>query len=118
MATPPEVPQNFEIALAELEALVASMEGGQLPLQESHAAAGGVDMMHAYALVRDDLPCMDGDVRRRGKPTCHVAFGEDGGLLAGDALQAHAFATLGASSMRDAGQACALLAQGAGAPGM
>jgi farnesyl diphosphate synthase len=75
-------------------------------------------MIHAYSLVHDDLPCMDDDVLRRGKPTCHVAFGEARALLAGDALQAHAFATLGASSMRDAGQACALLAHAAGAPGM
>jgi farnesyl diphosphate synthase len=80
--------------------------------------AAAVEMIHAYSLVHDDLPCMDDDVLRRGKPTCHVAFGEARALLAGDALQAHAFALLGASSLRDAGHACALLAQAAGAPGM
>jgi farnesyl diphosphate synthase len=75
-------------------------------------------MIHAYSLVHDDLPCMDDDVLRRGKPTCHVAFGEASALLAGDALQAHAFATLGSSPLRDARQACALLADAAGASGM
>ena len=56
--------------------------------------AAAVEMIHAYSLVHDDLPCMDDDVLRRGKPTCHVAFGEAMALLAGDALQAHAFAAL------------------------
>lgn len=82
------------------------------------AAAAAVEMIHAYSLVHDDLPCMDDDVLRRGKPTCHVAFGEARALLAGDALQSHAFATLGASSLRNAGHVCALLAAAAGAPGM
>ena len=54
--------------------------------------AAAVEMIHAYSLVHDDLPCMDDDVLRRGKPTCHVAFGEATALLAGDALQALAFA--------------------------
>ena len=81
-------------------------------------AAAAVEMIHAYSLVHDDLPCMDDDVLRRGKPTCHVAFGEAVALLAGDALQAHAFATLAACPLRDAGAACALLAHAAGAPGM
>jgi len=82
------------------------------------APAAAVEMIHAYSLVHDDLPCMDDDVLRRGKPTCHVAFGEAAALLAGDALQAHAFALLGAGSLRDAGAACALLARAAGASGM
>jgi len=82
------------------------------------APAAAVEMIHAYSLAHDDLPCMDDDVLRRGKPTCHVAFGEAGALLAGDALQAQAFAMLGASPMRDAGQACAVLAHAAGARGM
>ena len=80
--------------------------------------AAAVEMIHAYSLAHDDLPCMDDDVLRRSKPTCHVAFGEARALLAGDALQAHAFAMLGSSALRDAGQACALLAHAAGAPGM
>ncbi len=77
-----------------------------------------VEMIHAYSLVHDDLPAMDDDVLRRGKPTCHVAFGEAMALLAGDALQARAFAVLGASPMPDAGRACAQLALAAGAGGM
>jgi farnesyl diphosphate synthase len=81
-------------------------------------AAAAVEMIHAYSLVHDDLPCMDNDVLRRGKPTCHVAFGEATALLAGDALQAHAFAVLGDARLRDGAVACTLLAQAAGAPGM
>ena len=50
-----------------------------------------IEMIHAYSLVHDDMPCMDNDVLRRGKPTCHVAFGEAGALLTGDALQTLAF---------------------------
>jgi len=68
--------------------------------------------------VHDDLPCMDDDVLRRGKPTCHVAFGEAGALLAGDALQAQAFAVLATTPMRDSPAACAMLARAAGAQGM
>ena len=66
--------------------------------ERSHGARGAalraacaVELIHAYSLVHDDLPCMDDDVLRRGKPTCHVAFGEALALLAGDALQALAF---------------------------
>ena len=61
---------------------------------------------------------MDDDALRRGKPTCHVAFGEATALLAGDALQAQAFVVLGGVALRDARRACALLAHAAGAPGM
>ena len=57
-------------------------------------AAAAIEMMHAYSLVHDDLPCMDNDVMRRGKPTVHVQYGKAPALLAGDALQAQAFATL------------------------
>jgi farnesyl diphosphate synthase len=58
-----------------------------------HVAAA-VELVHAYSLVHDDLPCMDDDVLRRGKPTCHVAFDQATALLAGDALQSLAFAVL------------------------
>lgn len=57
-------------------------------------AAAAVEMIHAYSLVHDDMPCMDNDVLRRGKPTVHVKFGEATALLAGDALQAQAFVVL------------------------
>jgi len=54
-------------------------------------AAVTVELIHAYSLVHDDMPCMDNDVLRRGKPTCHVEFGEATALLVGDALQSLAF---------------------------
>ncbi len=53
-----------------------------------------VEMIHTYSLIHDDLPCMDNDDMRRGKPSCHVAFGEDNALLAGDALLTEAFTLL------------------------
>jgi len=82
------------------------------------AAAAAVELIHAYSLVHDDLPCMDDDMLRRGRPTCHVAFGEAMALLAGDALQALAFEVLARGSMPDPGRACALLAGAAGVHGM
>ena len=57
-------------------------------------AACAVELIHAYSLVHDDLPCMDDDTMRRGKPTVHVAFGEATAMLVGDALQALAFASV------------------------
>ena len=57
-------------------------------------AAAAVEMIHAYSLVHDDMPCMDDDVLRRGKPTCHVAYDEATALLVGDALQTQAFELL------------------------
>lgn len=53
-----------------------------------------VELIHGYSLVHDDLPCMDDDMLRRGKPTCHVVYGEAAALLAGDALQSLAFEIL------------------------
>ena len=58
------------------------------------AAASAVELVHGYSLVHDDLPCMDNDVLRRGKPTCHVKFGYAQAMLAGDALQPEAFRIL------------------------
>jgi farnesyl diphosphate synthase len=80
-------------------------------------AALAVELIHTYSLVHDDLPCMDDDSLRRGKPTCHVAFDEATALLAGDALQSLAFAVL-AEAGPDAGGACAILAEAAGCTGM
>jgi farnesyl diphosphate synthase len=82
------------------------------------APAAAVELIHAYSLVHDDLPCMDDDALRRGKPTCHVAFGEATALLAGDALQALAFDVLARSALPAPGDACAALAQAAGIGGM
>ena len=59
--------------------------------------AAAVELIHAYSLVHDDLPCMDDDDMRRGRPSCHKAFGEATALLAGDALQTQAFAVLAAA---------------------
>lgn len=56
--------------------------------------ACALEMVHAYSLIHDDLPCMDDDDLRRGKPSCHIAYGEATALLAGDALLTHAFDTL------------------------
>lgn len=85
-------------------------------------AACAVELIHAYSLVHDDMPCMDNDVLRRGKPTVHVQFGEALALLAGDALQALAFELLtpGDNSVPPVMQAdlCRLLAGAAGGNGM
>ena len=82
------------------------------------AAAAAVELVHAYSLVHDDLPAMDDDTLRRGKPTCHVAFGEATALLAGDALQSLAFGVLAERAGPCAGEACAVLAHAAGSLGM
>lgn len=84
-------------------------------------AACAVELIHAYSLVHDDMPCMDDDVMRRGKPTTHVAFGEAQAMLAGDAMQALAFEVLTPDSgIAPALQArlCSLLARSAGHDGM
>lgn len=56
--------------------------------------ACAIEMVHCYSLIHDDLPCMDDDDMRRGKPSCHIAFDEATALLAGDALLTHAFETI------------------------
>ena len=84
-------------------------------------AAVAVELIHAYSLVHDDMPCMDNDVLRRGKPTVHVKFGEAQAMLAGDAMQALAFEVLTpASGVPPLLQArlCGLLARAAGHSGM
>ncbi len=80
--------------------------------------AAAVELIHAYSLVHDDLPCMDDDVLRRGKPSCHVAFGEAVALLAGDALQSLAFEVLARSPAREPAAQIALLAHASGSSGM
>ncbi|ASI68843.1 polyprenyl synthetase [Diaphorobacter nitroreducens] len=89
--------------------------------QAALRAACAVELIHAYSLVHDDMPCMDNDVMRRGKPTVHVRFGEARALLAGDALQALAFELLTPEEgVPPAMQArlCRELARAAGADGM
>ena len=84
-------------------------------------AACAVELIHAYSLIHDDMPCMDNDVLRRGKPTVHVQYGQAQAMLAGDAMQALAFEVM----TPDAGvppalqaRLCALLARAAGHAGM
>jgi farnesyl diphosphate synthase len=85
-------------------------------------AAVAVELIHAYSLVHDDMPCMDNDVLRRGKPTVHVKFGQAQAMLAGDAMQALAFEVLtpqgGVVAPALQARLCGLLARAAGHAGM
>ena len=93
-------------------------------------AACAVELIHAYSLVHDDMPCMDNDVLRRGKPTVHVQYGEAQAMLAGDAMQALAFEVLTPPAVAAGANAtdavppalqarlCSLLARAAGHAGM
>lgn len=85
-------------------------------------AGCAVEMVHAYSLAHDDLPCMDNDVLRRGKPTCHVEYDEATALLVGDALQSQAFLLLSDHVLADDPPRqigmIRLLAQAAGSRGM
>ena len=107
--------------LRPLLVLAACDAVGGLP-EAALRAACSVELIHAYSLVHDDMPCMDNDVLRRGKPTVHVQFGQAQALLAGDALQALAFELLTPEGdmVPPALQArlCASLARAAGANGM
>ena len=82
--------------------------------------ACAVEYIHTYSLIHDDLPCMDNDDLRRGKPSCHKNFSEATALLAGDALLTHAFECLTSADLSDGqiSSAVALLAQNAGVCGM
>ena len=79
----------------------AAGEACDAPAERLEVAAAAVEMIHAYSLVHDDLPCMDDDVLRRGKPTVHVEFDEATALLTGDALQSLAFQILGEHRLAD-----------------
>lgn len=86
-------------------------------------AGCAVELIHAYSLVHDDLPCMDDDVLRRGKPTVHVVYGEALAMLVGDALQALAFGAVAAAAEQGVPapavvRMCAELADAAGSIGM
>ncbi len=83
--------------------------------------ASAVELIHAYSLVHDDLPCMDDDVLRRGRPTCHVEYDEPTALLVGDSLQSLAFELLSRENLRKAEQQIEmirLLAHASGSCGM
>lgn len=82
--------------------------------EEALDFACGVEMLHTYSLIHDDLPCMDNDDLRRGKPTCHKVYGETVATLAGDALQAAAFRTVlfAKGPWKEEGKIAPLLAAG------
>ena len=95
------------------------MLGG--PLEKLDHSAAAMEAIHAYSLVHDDLPAMDNDKLRRGKPTCHIAFDEATAILAGDALQSFAFELIAQDpTLTDLQKVKQIqsLAQAAGAQGM
>jgi geranylgeranyl diphosphate synthase, type II len=99
----------------QLVLLAVEACGGEV--DDALPAAAAVEMIHAYSLVHDDLPAMDDDDLRRGRPTCHKAYGEAVAILVGDALLARAFEVL-ATKIEPADRAatcCAVLAGAAGA---
>jgi farnesyl diphosphate synthase len=79
----------------------AAGEVSGAPQERVEIAAAAVEMIHAYSLVHDDMPCMDDDVLRRGKPTVHVQYDEPSALLVGDALQSLAFQLLSEHRLAD-----------------
>ena len=79
----------------------AAAEVSSAPAERVAIAAAAVELIHAYSLVHDDLPCMDDDTLRRGKPTVHVEYDEATALLAGDALQSLAFQLLAEHRLSD-----------------
>ncbi|HOI41914.1 MAG TPA: polyprenyl synthetase family protein, partial [Elusimicrobiales bacterium] len=100
---------------------VYEMYGGGF--REVLPAACALEMVHTYSLVHDDLPAMDDDDLRRGKPTCHKVFGEAGAILAGDALLTSAFTVLASCASKGFPpervlKAASVLAARAGASGM
>jgi farnesyl diphosphate synthase len=101
--------------------VLAAARAAQGQMEAAMRAAVAVELIHAYSLVHDDMPCMDNDVLRRGKPTVHVRFGQAQAMLAGDAMQALAFEVLTPDEgVEPAMQArlCRLLARSAGHAGM
>jgi len=79
----------------------AAGELSNAPVERVEIAAAAVELIHAYSLVHDDMPCMDDDLLRRGKPTCHVEYDEATALLVGDALQSLAFQLLSEHCLSD-----------------
>lgn len=101
--------------------LLATLDFFQEPLQQGHyQVAGALEMIHTYSLIHDDLPAMDNDDLRRGKPTNHVVFGEGQAILAGDGLLTEAFHLISNSplSAEDKVWLMRELAKGAGTSGM
>lgn len=88
------------------------------PASSADAAAVAVELIHAFSLVHDDMPCMDDDDLRRGKPSCHKQYGDATALLVGDALQALAFQCLAQTPAAQALTQVQILAQATGSRGM
>jgi len=114
------------LVLAAAQAVSDDAGGARGTREAALRAAVAVELIHAYSLVHDDMPCMDNDVLRRGKPTVHVRYGQAQAMLAGDAMQALAFEVL-TPDMNGSGLAAApalqarlvgLLARAAGHSGM
>ena len=112
--------------LRPLLVLAAAQATGGSPTAALRAGVA-VELIHAYSLVHDDMPCMDNDVLRRGKPTVHVQFGEARAMLAGDAMHTLAFELLTAGPALDESfdlapalqaRLCSLLARASGHAGM
>ncbi|MFI5181322.1 MAG: polyprenyl synthetase family protein [Thermoanaerobaculia bacterium] len=112
------------LCLLAAEAVAAQGSQESLPPREElSAAAAALELFHTYSLIHDDLPCMDDDDLRRGKPTCHVVFGEATALLAGDSLQTLGFEVLathprGAAHAERRAEAALLLSRAIGLDGM
>ena len=92
---------------------VCDMLGGEMQVAAQFAAA--VEMLHCYSLIHDDLPCMDNDDLRRGRPSCHKAFSESTAMLAGDVLLTEAFEVIANASATPQICVAAARALGAGA---
>lgn len=88
------------------------------PAKSADAAAVAVELIHAFSLVHDDMPCMDDDDLRRGKPSCHKQYGDATALLVGDALQSLAFQTIADTNAPLALKQVQVLAQATGSLGM
>lgn len=88
---------------------MAAVETADGDAENAMPAACALEMIHTYSLIHDDLPAMDNDVLRRGKPTCHMAFDEATAILAGDALLTLAFQTLSSIELSSADQAATWL---------
>lgn len=100
--------------------LVSGAFGGKPGFEAAHQVALAIELIHTYSLVHDDLPCMDNDDLRRGKPTCHKVYGEDKALLVGDGLLTLAFEVLAGSPLDSAtvAQLVTRFAKAAGPSGM
>lgn len=96
--------------------LLSVLQDHDIPIEAGLDAACALEMIHTYSLIHDDLPCMDDDDLRRGKPTLHKIYGEGQAVLTGDFLLTHAFQILAQSALPQ--QVIAIIAEAAGGDGM